>query len=171
VALGPWLLPEVPDATWLWALLAAAAADQALGNFGSPLWLSWMGDYLPRDGMNRFWGARQVWMQWAAAVALLACALLLFKTGWDTRTAYSVIVVVAAACGISDLLMFLKVAEPPMVREERPPLKQVLSAPFQHHHFRRFIAYASFWNFAAMLGAPFISMYLLVDVGISLYDV
>src|SRR5262245_53069789 len=101
IAVGPWLLPEVPDATWLWALVAATAADQALGHFGSPLWLSWMGDYLPRDGLNRYFGTRHVWIQWAAGAALLACALLLFKTGWDTRTAFSVIIGIAATCGVT----------------------------------------------------------------------
>jgi hypothetical protein len=171
IALGPWLWPDVPDATWLWALIAATATDQALGHFGAPLWLSWMGDFLPREGLSRFWGARQVWMQWAGAAALLACALLLFKTGWDTRLAYSVIIGIGAVCGVADVLLFLKVPEPPVTHSERPRVAQVLAAPFRHADFRRFIAYSSFWHFAAMLGAPFISMYLLVDVGMNLYDV
>jgi hypothetical protein len=177
LALGPWLLPEVSDATWLWALIAATAADQALGHFGAPLWLSWMGDYLPREGLNRFFGRRHVWVQWSAAAALLACALFLFKTGWDTRTAFSVIIGVGAICGVTDLLLFTNVAEPPVLHTSKPRLGEVLAAPFRHAEFRQFIAYSSFWHFAAMLGAPFISMYLLAGasdmggVGMNLYDV
>jgi len=171
VAFGPWLLPEVDAAVWLWALIAATAADQALGHFGGPLWLSWMGDYLPREGMTRYWGLRHAWMQWAGAAALLATALLLFRTGWDTRTAYSVIVGIAVVSGVIDLLLFLKVEEPPASRNAAPRLAQALVAPFQNVNFRKFISYSCFWHFAAMLGAPFISMYLLVEVGMNLYDV
>jgi hypothetical protein len=171
IAIGPWLLPDVPTEVWLWGLIAATAADHAMLQFCSPLWLSWMGDYLPRDGLTRFWGMRQVWMQWAAAAALLACAILLCKTGWDARWAYSVIIVIASTCGVIDLLFFLNVHEPPVAHTSRPPIREVLVAPFRHGDFRRFISYSSFWHFAAMLGAPFISMYLLVDVGMGLYDV
>jgi hypothetical protein len=171
IAIGPWLLPDVPTEVWLWGLIVATAADHAMLQFCSPLWLSWMGDYLPRDGLTRFWGTRQVWMQWAAAAALLACAILLCKTGWDNRRAYLLIIVIAATCGVTDLLLFLKVPEPPVTHTSRPPIREVLLAPFQHGDFRRFISYSCFWHFAAMLGAPFISMYLLVDVQMSLYDV
>ena len=48
-------------------------------HFGTPLWLSWMGDYLPHKGLNQFWGLRHSSQQWTAALALLANALFFFK--------------------------------------------------------------------------------------------
>ncbi len=168
IALGPWLLPELSGLTWVWALILATAANHALLHFCTPLWMSWMGDYLPRDGLNRFWGRRHLWMQWTAALSLLVAALLLLQGGWPITPAFAVLTSVGAVLGIADVLLFKKVDEPPVHRLPQPTLRRVFSAPFSDQQFRSFISYACFWHFAAMVGAPFISLYLLEYVGMSL---
>lgn len=168
VALGPWLLPEASGLTWVWVLILATAANHALLHFCTPLWMSWMGDYLPREGLNRFWGRRHLWMQWTAAMSLLAAALLLLQGGWSITSAFVVLIGIGAAFGIADILSFKKVEEPPVQPMPQPTLRRVFSAPFSDRQFRSFIRYACFWHFAAMVGAPFISLYLLEYVGMSL---
>jgi MFS family permease len=169
--LGPWLWPGVADTAWLWALILSTAANQALLHFSAPLWMSWMGDYLPSHGLNRYFGIRHLWTQWSAALALLLCALLLCQTGWGIRPAFAVIAAVSAVLGVADILLFLWVPEPPVSPAAQPSLRSVFAAPFQHGGFRSFIGYSCFWNFAAMIGAPFISMYLLEAVHMDLYHV
>ena len=171
VALGPWLVKDVSDATWVWVLIAATAANHALLHFCTPLWMSWMGDYLPHEGLSRFWGRRHLWMQWTAALSLLAAALLLLKGGWSITSAFAVLTGVGAAFGIADILLFTKVDEPRVRPLPQPTLRRVFSAPFNDRRFRSFISYACFWHFAAMVGAPFISLYLLEIVGLSLGSV
>jgi MFS family permease len=171
VGLGPWLFPELGSSIWLWVLIASTAVNHALSHFCSPLWLSWMGDYLPPQGLSRYWGIRHLWMHWSAAVAVFGCSLFLFKSGWDMPAAFAAITAVSAVLGVIDILLFLKVDEPPVTPAAELDLRAVLAAPFRHGGFRTFIGYSCFWHFAAMLGAPFISIYLLEIVGMDLYRV
>ena len=170
-ALGPWIFPGLPSEVWVIALLVSTALNQALLHFSSPLWLSWMGDYLPHQGLSQFWGRRQFWMQLTAALSLAAAALLVMKSGLNMEAAYSVLTVVGTVCGVLDLLMFSRIEEPAVTRAPSPKIRQVLAAPFRNKDFRRYIRFMCYWNFAAMAGAPFISMYLLEVVRMDLFRV
>lgn len=171
VALGPCLWPGMGDRFWIWVFLAAIAVNQGLLHFCTPLWLSWMGDYLPHGDLNTYWGYRHRWIQWSAAGSLLTGALLISQPGLGIRIGYPILVTVAGILGIIDILIFLKVEEPPVTKLPQPSLKTALLAPFLHQGFRSFIGFMCFWHFAAMIGAAFISLYLLDHVGMSLFDV
>jgi hypothetical protein len=170
-ALGPWLLPSVDDGVWVWTLIALTALNHAMLHFGTPLWLSWMGDYLPHKGLNRFWGVRNSTQQWTAALALLANALFFVRSGVDVRAAFAAIITLGALLGVTDILLFLRVEEPPMRHAADGTLWNALAGPFRQRDFRGFILYSCFWNLAAMVGAPFISMYLLEHVGMDVFYV
>ncbi len=170
-ALGPWLFPEVGDTFWIWTLLGLTALNHAMLHFCTPLWLSWMGDYLPHAGLNRFWGLRHSSQQWTAAVTLLANALFFVKSGVDVRGAFSAIITLGAVLGVTDILLFTRVAEPPVRHANGARLRDAAAGPFRHPVYRRYILYSCFWNLAAMVGAPFISMYLLEYVGMDLFHV
>lgn len=167
-ALGPVLAPDVPDTVWLWLFLLLSAANYAMLQFATPLWMSWMGDYLPRRGLSQFWGERHLWMQWAGAAALLGAALLLPSSAHQMRSAFAVLTCVAAVLGVADVLIFFRVEEPPVTKLAETRLFTVLAEPFRNRDFRSFISFMCFWHFAAMTGAPFISLYLLSVVGMSL---
>src|SRR5690606_6498160 len=100
----------------------------------------WMGDYLPREGLSRFWGIRHNWMQWAAAASLFAGAFWLRKSGWEFGPAFGVMLVVGAVCGVIDILTFTRVHEPPVTPADEPRWRDVFAAPFRDPDFRRFIA-------------------------------
>ena len=170
-AVGPWLCPEFSSEFWVWTLLITTALNQGLLHFSSPLWLSWMGDYLPHEGLSSYWGSRQLWMQITAAASLLGAAFLVLNSGLSVEVSYAVMTVVGTVCGVADLLLFHKIFEPPVQQVPSPELRQVLSEPFRNRDFRRYIGFMCFWNFAAMAGAPFISLYLLSEVGMDLYHV
>jgi MFS family permease len=170
-ALGPWLLPQFSDAFWIWTLITLTALNHATLHFCTPLWLSWMGDYLPHQGLNRFWGVRHSSQQWVAALALFANALFFVRAGVDVRAAFAGIIVLGAALGVIDILFFLRIEEPPLPPANGSTLWDALCGPFRQRDFRGFIFYMCFWNLAAMVGAPFISMYLLEHVGMDLFRV
>lgn len=171
VALGPLVYPDVPGLVWVWSLVVVTAANHAMLHFSTPLWLSWMGDYLPHAGLNRFWGIRHLWMQWAAALSLAASALLLVEGSLAILPAFAVLIGAGAVFGLADLLLFLKIEEPPVQSLPEPRLGTVLLAPFRDRDFRSFISFTCFWHFAAMVGAPFISYYLFAYVGMDIYHV
>jgi MFS family permease len=168
IGLGPLLFPQVPGMTWLWLLIAATAVNHALLHFTTPLWMSWMGDYLPHDGLSRFWGLRQRWMHWTATAALVLAAVMMRPGMWPISVTFSLLVLTASALGLADICLFLRVEEPPVQRMPQPTLRRMLAAPFTCPRFRSFIGYTCFWHFAAMTGAPFISLFLLDAVGMSL---
>lgn len=170
-ALGPWLFPHVSDEVWIWTLIALTTVNHAMLHFGTPLWLSWMGDYLPHKGLNQFWGLRHSSQQWTASLALLANALFFLRSGVDVRAAFAGIITLGAVLGVTDILLFTRVYEPPLVHLAASSLWQAVSGPFRQRNYRGFIFYSCFWNMAAMVGAPFISMYLLEHVGMDLFHV
>lgn len=170
-ALGPFLFPGMSSEFWVMTLLVTTALNQALLHFSSPLWLSWMGDYLPHQGLSHYWGSRQFWMQITAASSLAAAAFLVLKSGLGIEAGYAVLTCIGTLCGVLDLLLFHRIAEPPVARVPSPKLRQVLSAPFRNKDFRRYIRFMCYWNFAAMAGAPFISLYLMEQVGMDLFRV
>src|SRR5262245_5636662 len=106
-ALGPWLYPDAPGSVWVWMFIGLTAANQALLHFSAPLWLSWMGDYLPHEGLSQFWGVRHRWTQWTAAASFVFVAILFFKSGIDIRHAFGVIMTVAVVLGVCDILLFI----------------------------------------------------------------
>lgn len=168
VAWGPLLLPDVQPAVWLWLFLGLSVVNHGLLHFASPLWMSWMGDYLPRHGLAQFWGVRHLWMQWAGAASLLFASYLLQVYSDQICLAFAVLMTIAAVLGVIDILMFFPVTEPPVTRIAETAIRTVLAEPFRNRDFRSFIRFMSFWHFAAMTGAPFISLFLLSEVGMSL---
>lgn len=130
-----------------------------------------MGDYLPHEGLSSFWGSRQLWMQVTAAASLLSAAFFVLHSGLSLEVSYAVMTCVGTALGVADLLLFRKVFEPPVKQAPSPRLRSVLAEPFRNREFRRYIGFMCFWNFAAMAGAPFISLYLLAEVGMDLFHV
>ncbi|QDU09694.1 MFS transporter [Gimesia aquarii] len=169
IAAGPWFFLSFSDQTWLWCLIALTAMNHALIHFTTPLWLSWMGDYLPHTGLNRYWGIRQLWMYWSGALSLLGGAFFLSESGLDIRQGFAILVCIGGLFGIIDILIFLKVDEPPVTKMKEPKLKEVLLIPFKNKRYRSFIFFTCFWHFAAMVGSPFISFYLLDYIGMDVF--
>ena len=170
-AFGPLVFPEWGDRPWVWVFLLTVALNQGLLHFCTPLWLSWMGDYLPHGDLSSYWGRRHRWMQWGAAASLFAGAVLIYYADIGVRIGYPILAGIAGVLGIADILIFLKVEEPAVTQVAAPTLRAVFSAPFQHPGFRSFIGFMCFWHFSAMIGAAFISLYLLDFVGMSLFGV
>lgn len=171
VAIGPWLFPEISGEFWVWSLIIATVVNQGLLQFSSPLWLSWMGDYLPHDGLSRFWGIRQNWMQWSAAASLAFAACLLSFGNLSAQADFTIQILIGSALGMLDLLFFFWIEEPPVTKSKSPQWRDVFAEPFRRKEFRRYISFSCFWHFAAMAGAPFISLFLLHDIGMSLFQV
>tara|TARA_R110002095_G_scaffold214531_1_gene206719 strand:+ start:36445 stop:37875 length:1431 start_codon:yes stop_codon:yes gene_type:complete len=169
IAAGPWLFPDLSNQSLLWGLIILTAINHALIHFTTPLWLSWMGDYLPHQGLNRYWGIRQLWMYWSGALSLLAGAIFLAESGMNIQQGFAVLVCVGGVFGLVDILIFLKVDEPLVTKMKDPKLKDVLLTPFYDKNFRSFISFTCFWHFAAMIGAPFISYYLLDYIGMDVF--
>ena len=99
---------------------------------------------------------------------MLFASYLLQSYSDQIQTAFAILIVMAAILGVSDILLFWPVHEPPVTKVTETRIRKVLAEPFRNRDFRSFISFMSFWHFAAMVGAPFISLFLLAEVGMSL---
>ncbi len=171
IALGAWYFPSVSPLVWLWSFLAVTVVEQGLAHFSTPLWMSWMGDYLPHQGLNQYWGVRHRWQQITAAACMLGCTLFFWNGASQMRAGFAVIMSVAAVLGVADIMLFRKVDEPPVTPSKAIGLWESFLAPMQNPSFRSYIGFMTYWHVASMVGAPFISLYLLEYVGMQLWQV
>jgi MFS family permease len=110
-------------------------------------------------------------MNWTIVASLMTCGLYVMFSGLTIRESFPHLCMLAAVCGVVDLFLHLRVEEPPVIRFKRTSWQEVFIEPLRHSGFRSFIGYACMWHFAAMIGAPFISLYLLQHIGMSLFQV
>ncbi len=142
VAALPWVIPSRYSEARVGVFLGLLVLSSTLGHLGSPAWLSWFADFVPVELRGRYLSKR-------AALATMTAVVASGLVGWvlDRSSSYAVFTVifaVAAAFGLGDILMFLKVREAPMERDEGPPwrLRNVILTPLSDAPFRRYLLYA-----------------------------
>lgn len=145
------------------------AASAATHNFAVPFWFSWMADLIPKRVLNRVWGWRQRAMYFTWTTAFLLVTLLLYRTTWPPTTTFPVLTVLAVVAGISDILLFVGVVEPPnlVVRETR--FWATGLAPLRHPEFRTFVWFSCLWTFATTCAASFMQLYVLKVLHVALW--
>ncbi|MCL1888851.1 MAG: HEAT repeat domain-containing protein, partial [Kiritimatiellaeota bacterium] len=106
--------------------------------------------------------------------ATMAWGIMLDRIGGarSDHLAFAVVFALAAAGGVADILIHLKVAEPAPVREPvtREFLRSVwerLSGPLLHPGFRKLALALGAWSFAGMMVGPFGNLYLKDKFGVS----
>ena len=92
-------MPGTSPIRWIPVFIGLIALSSALSNFMVPLWLSWMGDLIPKRILNRYWGSRLEYMTlvWAAAFFGIA------TKGLIRRPNLARALLRAAACGEPEL--------------------------------------------------------------------
>ena len=79
--------------------------------------------------------------------------------------AYSVAFALAGAAGFVSTHYLSSVPEPQMQQRAPLPVLAMIRSPFRDANFRRLIVFMASWNFASNLAAPFITVYLLKQMG------
>ena len=165
-AIGPWLFPEVAIAWWLLLFISSMVLYHAINHLMFPLWLSWMGDYLPHAGLNAYWGFREYATQLTAAIAVCSTGLLVFRPGTDIKLLYMLLILFVTIIGVTDILLFLRIEEPAVSHGANPGLWAIVSGPFRRQDFRSFILFNSFFTFAVNTASPFMPIYIKEYLGI-----
>jgi len=143
------------------AVIVLIALSAATHNFAVPFWFSWMADLIPRRILNRVWGWWQRAMYFTWTLSFLLTTLLLYRTSQPATVTFPVLALLAVAAGVTDVLLFLRVAEPPnLVRKDARPLRDGL-APLRHPEFRTFVLFSCLWAFATACAASFMQLYVL----------
>ena len=131
---------------------------------------SWIHQFLAAKGLGELFSRRLFWSTVLASVgALFAGYLVQHWPGAERLHAYALCFGAAGAVGFISTWYLAQVPEPKMEQTGPPmPLLAMLRAPFADRAFRPVIVFMSSWNFASNLAAPFITVYLLKQLGYGL---
>lgn len=162
------LVPQ--DRPRLALLLAAQALIAVLGSAGGCSLNAWLHQLLQGRGLGALFSRRLFWSTMLASLGALAAGYLVQNwPGTEKLHAYSIVFVAAALAGFVSVHYLGQVPEPGMERTgPRTPLLQMLREPFRDANFRRVIVFMGSWNFASNLAAPFLTVYLLQQLGYGL---
>jgi MFS family permease len=142
-------------------VLTIIGVTRVAAHVGTPAWWSWMADLVPQRCRGRFFACRNQWSSAVTAISFVT-GLLLLQTcgGMDNDVLVSALFAVGAAFGTLDILLYLKMPEPPLkANGTRAPFLASLAAPFRHPAFRRLIFGMGLWSFSANLMLPFLPVY------------
>jgi MFS family permease len=171
------LIPFIPDErTGLEVLISAQIAIAILHAVGGCAVNSWLHHLVPNDRLGTFFSHRLFWGTAAAAVATLAAGLLiehlpaLLPSG-EKIHAYAVTFVIAGLAGFASSYFLARAPEPRMPATQHVGLGNQLWAPFEDRNFRRLLIFLAAWNVASNLAGPFLTVYLLKQLGYPLTTV
>jgi MFS family permease len=151
-------------------VVAAIALYAGAGAFTACAWTAWARDLVPGDVRGRFFGRRSTFSIAASLAAGLAAAaaLDLAPEGFRWRaTVFAGLFAFAFVSQVASATVLSRAPEPSM--PPSPPkverLVSLLRKPVADVKFRRLIAFVASWQFAVNLAQPFVSVFLLRQLG------
>jgi MFS family permease len=162
------LVALIPDSTTaLYTLLGAQVLITLFGSAGGCSLNTWLHQLLGGQGLGALFSRRLFWSTVLASLGALAAGYLVQHwPGAERAQAYAVCFAAAGVVGFVSTYYLATVPEPVMQRTGPPtPLFTMLRAPFEDGEFRRVIVFMASWNFASNLAAPFLTVYLLEQLG------
>lgn len=164
LALLPWLAGSTAS---LRILVAAQVAITLFGAMAGCSVNSWFHQLLAGQDLGALYAQRLFWSTVLASLGALAAGNLVEHWPFaHTLHAYSVSFAFAGLAGFIGLHFLARVPEPQMVATGPPqPITALLRAPLADLNFRRLIVFMASWNFASNLAAPFLTVYLLRQLG------
>lgn len=135
--------------------------------FSSPLWASLMGELVPARKRGDFFGQRMLLMRLAGFLALLAAGLTLqfFELRDNLHLAFVLIFTAAAAARLCSAYHLARMHEPAAAVTQAAPAPPLIPPP--DSRFARFATFVTAMSFATAVANPFITMYMLKDLGLS----
>ncbi len=171
--LGVALLPFVAGGgtpTVLAAMIGLIALSGAIGNLTVPMWFSWMGDLIPRRILNRYWGGRQRATTLTLTLTALAITTFTFYVrDFPVGPLYVALVCIGCTAGTIDILIFLRVREPPNLRTTDHPW-ETFCAPLREPNYRTLVVFLCTHAAACMPAAVFMLVYTLDVLQVPLWQ-
>lgn len=168
------LLPFLPAGDQrLTALIVMQAMIASLGSFAACAVNSWFHQLLPASELGSFFGRRLMWATGMACAGTLAVGLLVEQAPWDDRVlSYALALAGAGVAGALSTWYLARCPEPVMEDTgPRLPLLQQLRQPFADRGFRALLLMLGSWNLASNLVAPFLTVFLMQQLGYGLSTV
>jgi MFS family permease len=166
-------LPWADGEARLPLLVGAQITIALFGSFAACAINSWFHQLLAGEELGALYARRLFWSTVLASIgALTAGHLVEHWPHADRLQAYSVCFAAAGLLGFFGVHALARVPEPVMAACGPPrPILHLLYSPLADTNFRRLIVFMASWNFASNLAAPFLTVYLLTQLGYGLSTV
>jgi MFS family permease len=153
-----------------WIIMVLFSHD-VLAQISVPIWLSWMADPVPQQTMSRFWAARQRTITWAniGVMILMAYGFDHFEKSGHIIEGFVILASIGVIFGLADILMFLAVPEPPQQPLKETDWLPALTEPLRDRSFRPFLVFMGYWHFAIFTSAPFFGLFMIDNLGLSVW--
>lgn len=167
------LIPLMDRGAWPIALLVVAqTAISVLGSVGGCALNSWLHQLLPAQGLGVFFGRRLFWATTLACAGSLVAGVIVDR--WPFGQAVGGYAFVFAAAGLAGFVsswFLARVSEPAMPRFAHESIWSRIRSPFRDDNFRRLLFFMGAWNVVSNLALPFLPVYLMKQLGLSLSTV
>ena len=144
------------------------------GSLASASWSSWMKDLVPEKILGQYFSHRTRLMQILSVTSnlLIACFVDFMKSNHPGQLSltYFLMFLAGSAVGMLGVYLLSRAPEPKATVEDTRVIKS-FSKPLKDRNFRRLIVFNSVWSFAIDLAIPFFSVYMMKELGLSLFYV
>jgi len=154
----PLLLPKEFGVIAYIAVSLFGFAGQAIG---SVFWTSLIADMVPARVRGRYFGIRNTILWAGGCLAILVFGQILDRM--PEPEGFYILYIVAAVCGVLDIVLFLKYPSPPFEKSEQTNMTAMLSVPFRHTKFLKSMLFISLWLFVQGISVPFYN-YVMMDI-------
>lgn len=141
-------------------LVAIAAVSAVLQVLGQNAWGAWMGDVVPATLRGRFFGARSVFVTGGAALASLACALVL-ESELSRAITLPAIAALLCATGLVSAGLLAQQMDPLARAPRARPDPRAYAEALRDPRARVLFFYQLAWGAAVAPGAAFFSLHVL----------
>ena len=148
-------LPESIEPPFVVTLVLVSSLFQASAG---TLWSAWMADVVPTERRGRYFGTRAGIVGVVGMLANLGAGWFLDRVA--EPLSFQVVISVAVVAAGVGVALYLKHYEPPTT-EASLSLRDTFEVPLREPNFRRFLLFSVYWQFAVLLGAPFVFPYFI----------
>ena len=167
ISLVPLLLPERYQSVRLLLVLVLIATNAGAQAFMTIIFSSWIGALVPGEIRGRYLSRRAV----ISTVTSLVVAPLsgLFLDAVPGPKGYAILFSFVAVLGAMDIVCFFWVSDPPMTQPQASmPLHRQLTSPLRDANYRRFIVFATVFQFSLNLSGSFFTPFMLEHLHMSM---
>jgi MFS family permease len=166
-------IPFIPDKRIaLTLLIAGQVAIALLGSICACAVNSWLHQLIPSERRGAFFAKRLLWgTLMGVAGSLIAGQFIENATGEDQVFAFAACFFVSAMAGFTSSFYLARAPEPQMQGENLQGFISVLKHPLRDINFRRLLIFLGSWTVASNIAAPFLAVYLLRQLGYSVWMV
>lgn len=160
------VLPElgVPPQLQPMFLVLCVLLSSVFLSSNATLWSAWMADIVPTDRRGSYFGTRAGIIGVVGMTGNLAAGALLDRLA--APFGFQLVLALAVLSGLLGMMLYLFHHDPPTSHAPHK-LSKLLQIPLKDANFRRFLLFATFWQFVVFLSAPFVFPYFLDELGMT----